>query len=423
MTTGHGLDILDGKVLLRFSHANKTGGGLEHYLNTLNRALLSRHHMTIIHAYLESDTREQNIHKEKIGEGSLIWLPLLKRTVHNSHISALPIKPVANTSLFQSLALKFSLFRKLVCLILYYKRKGSAIGEAVNCKEIIEKIKIDFSIDFMMIHSAGFFDAMDVIKIARKNRIPFGIQNHFNNKLFTNIRVAEHCYSAVAVAGVSNVGVPRNVMSKFVNLSDGIDISFYSRKTNRTPPKMSEKRNILLPARITPEKGQMDMLVAAVRLKEFGFNCFITFAGRVDDKNYANLLNEFAADNGISESVYFTGQVDQENLKELYEQSEIVALLSASEGLGRVLIEAQSMEIPCLAYDCGGVKEAVENNITGYLIPLGDINLLVEKTRLLLSDFNGAVEMGKAGRFNVQLRFSIDALVGRHEKFYERILS
>jgi glycosyltransferase involved in cell wall biosynthesis len=125
---------------------------------------------------------------------------------------------------------------------------------------------------------------------------------------------------------------------------------------------------------------------------------------------------------GLRDSVLILGQVSSETLRDWYAASDVVLLTTHSEGLGRVLLEAQAMQRPVVAYDVGGVREAVSHGVTGFLVAKGDVGDLTERIAHLLADSDGRRSMGEQGQRLVLDRFTVDALAGRHEQFYAAVI-
>jgi glycosyltransferase involved in cell wall biosynthesis len=76
----------------------------------------------------------------------------------------------------------------------------------------------------------------------------------------------------------------------------------------------------------------------------------------------------------------------------------VFALPSIQEGQGIVLLEAQASGVPVVAFDVGGVGEAVQNGETGFLAKLGNTNEFADAIMKLLSDETLRERMGTNGR-------------------------
>ena len=102
---------------------------------------------------------------------------------------------------------------------------------------------------------------------------------------------------------------------------------------------------------------------------------------------------------------------------------DVVVLPSSSEGLGRVLLEAQAMGKPVIAYESGGMPDALVAHKTGFLVKTGDYLALGERLKYLMNNPEQRFAMGESGRTFISQTFSVSALVARHERFYTKVLS
>ncbi|HLB42928.1 MAG TPA: glycosyltransferase, partial [Gammaproteobacteria bacterium] len=170
-------------------------------------------------------------------------------------------------------------------------------------------------------------------------------------------------------------------------------------------------------------KGQSDLIKACAMLKKQEFHIKVVLAGRSDSLLYEEQLKRQARELNVIDDILFVGQLNREQLRDWYGVSAVLAFPTYHhEGLPRILMEAQAMEVPCIVYDVGGTSEGIVHEKTGYLIPKGDLKLFTEKLRELLIDENRRKKMGKEARKFVEQRFSLQALAARHEAFYLRIL-
>jgi glycosyltransferase involved in cell wall biosynthesis len=118
---------------------------------------------------------------------------------------------------------------------------------------------------------------------------------------------------------------------------------------------------------------------------------------------------------------YFSFLGNRQDMKELMSQMDILIHPAINEPFGRVLIEAMAMEKPVVAYNCGGPKEIVTDNKTGYLVEPGDFAGLADKTIHLLQNSELRKQFGKAGRRRVIEKFNIERYVREMEKVFENM--
>jgi glycosyltransferase involved in cell wall biosynthesis len=276
-------------------------------------------------------------------------------------------------------------------------------------------------IDFLLLHWLSY-DVGRLIAAARKKGIPFGIINHFDNRRLEGRRVRSWLRAAAGIAGVSARGVPRSLRSRFVSVSDAVDVSYFDPALARRLDRR-EGALVLLPARIAHGKGHHDLLMSARDLALKGLNITLAFAGPADvgaESLRADLLHEIASLE-LGDRVSVLGQLAPDELRDWYAASDVVVLPSYHEGLGKVLLEAQAMGRPVVAYASGGIPDVVVNGQTGLLVRTGDRHALTSALEYLLTHPAGRRSMGVAAREFVARNFSIAALLDRHEQFYDEL--
>lgn len=103
-------------------------------------------------------------------------------------------------------------------------------------------------------------------------------------------------------------------------------------------------------------------------------------------------------------------------------QIDILIHPAINEPFGRVLIEAMSIGKPVIAYNCGGPKEIIVNNETGYLVEPYNYGEIAKKTILLLENEELRLQFGKAGRKRVIEKFNIEGYVSEMEDVFDYII-
>ncbi|MGH2773788.1 MAG: glycosyltransferase family 4 protein, partial [Actinomycetota bacterium] len=96
--------------------------------------------------------------------------------------------------------------------------------------------------------------------------------------------------------------------------------------------------------------------------------------------------------------VEFLGKLSADGVRELLDSVWALVVPSRTEGLGRVILEAQARARPVVAFAVGAVPELVEEGQTGLLVPAGDSFALGDAMARLLSDRKHAERLGRRGR-------------------------
>jgi teichuronic acid biosynthesis glycosyltransferase TuaC len=120
--------------------------------------------------------------------------------------------------------------------------------------------------------------------------------------------------------------------------------------------------------------------------------------------------------------VFMPGSLPHDEVRSWLNASDIFVLPSHNEGLPNVVLEAMSCERAVVATDVGGIGEAVEDGITGILVPPREVDHLKSALANLLENPGGRVEMGRRGRERVKARFSWGRSAGALIDAYDRLL-
>jgi glycosyltransferase involved in cell wall biosynthesis len=416
---------LDGRTIVRFAHAFATGGGVERYLDDLDHSLLSRNAVTIIRIFIGSPGALSES-KEAIGRGTLIKIPLPLADREN-----LQIAPDSEPTGIQwrSLFRDWILYNPVTWHLWtrrYLTNWKIALrpGQVVGAGRVIEGLYASGRGDLTMLHFFGGGDADEVVERSRSARVPYAVLNHFSNDRFSNLSIRKHVLFASGVSGVSGIGAPRYLRKNFQNLSDGIDVDFFHPSKGVIRKQSPDLPLVLLPARVVRTKGHLDLVDAAARLMKMGIDFNVGFVGRTGSAKFEDELRKTTGALGLSERVHFLGELSVEDLRDWYKSASIVAFPTYHhEGLPRILLEAQAMQVPVVAYATGGTAEGLIADKTGILLKTGDVAGLADGLRKLLADEAMRISMGRAGRQLVEKTFSLGALAARHEEFYTGIIS
>ena len=90
--------------------------------------------------------------------------------------------------------------------------------------------------------------------------------------------------------------------------------------------------------------------------------------------------------------------------------ADVLVLPSYREGFGTVVLEAAAVGLPTIASRIYGLTDAVQDQVTGLLFPVGDISALRSAMESMIADAPRRLEMGCAARQRALKEFSADAV-------------
>jgi L-malate glycosyltransferase len=123
---------------------------------------------------------------------------------------------------------------------------------------------------------------------------------------------------------------------------------------------------------------------------------------------------------GIFDRCVFVGK--QPRIVDYLCAADVLLLPSEQESFGLAALEAMACEVPVIASRVGGVPEVVDDDETGFLSPVGDLDKMAADAVRLLTDEKLRKEMGRRARDSAITRYSTDKIIPQYIEFYERVL-
>ncbi len=213
-----------------------------------------------------------------------------------------------------------------------------------------------------------------------------------------------------------NNGIIQEEQARYIKGS-GVDLKEFCY----TPELTEGKVRVILTARMIVEKGIFILTEAAEQLRhKYEDTVEFLLVGGLDDHPGAITKEQLDA---VCDGAYIQWLGFRTDVKELLQSSHIVAFPSYyMEGLPKSLIEADAIGRPVITCNSVGCKEAVIDGYNGYLIPTKNVNSLVDKLDVLISNPNLRNEMGRNSRKYAEEYFSIDVVIDRHLKIYNELI-
>ena len=149
---------------------------------------------------------------------------------------------------------------------------------------------------------------------------------------------------------------------------NAVDLSAFEFKFNCR--HANEPFSLLFAGRLCHPKGIFDLIQALARAR-FSARAHLTIVGDGPDRMQLAKLSRAL---GVEDKVTFAGAVS--SIASFLAESHALVLPSYSEGIPRVVMEAFAAGVPVIGTAIPGIKQLVEDESTGLLVPVADCDAL-----------------------------------------------
>jgi len=193
----------------------------------------------------------------------------------------------------------------------------------------------------------------------------------------------------------------------------GVDVEKF-----RPPEREEDPVRVLLAARMLRQKGVVEFVEAARRLRSEGGRALFLLVGDSDPTNPTSIEKEQLRAWGREDGIEWLGRLPHDRMPAVMRSVDVVCLPSYREGAAKVLLEAAASGRAIVTTDAPGCREAVEPGESGLLVPPRDPDALAEALGTLLRDPVLRGRMGRRGRELAVERFSIEVVVEETAEVY-----
>lgn len=221
----------------------------------------------------------------------------------------------------------------------------------------------------------------------------------------------------------SHVRAGRIPPARFVTVWNGIDdarvgVPDDARAVRRELGVSEDEMVCLSVGSLTFQKNHWSLLEAAQKVLSSGISArfLIVGAGPLELE-----LKERARELGVADRVLFLGE--RGDVPRILSAADIFVLASSWEGLPITVLEAMAAGVPCVATAVGGVPEAIDNGVNGYLVAPDEPHALARAIVRLASDASARKTMAKRARRTYESAFTAEQMARQTEALYELALS
>jgi len=199
----------------------------------------------------------------------------------------------------------------------------------------------------------------------------------------------------------------------FVIKGSGVDMDrfVYSDRKNRN------NISFILTSRMLRDKGVLEFINASKKVTVKFPDAKFLLVGNLDKFNLASLTEDELRYELLGTNVTWLGYRD--DIPALLKESDVMVLPSYREGLPKSLIEAAATGLPIITTDTVGCRECVDDGVNGFLVPIGDSDILAKKMIELIENPEMVKRMGKASRLKAEKEFSLKMVMDKTFGIYE----
>ncbi|PKQ44065.1 glycosyltransferase family 4 protein [Confluentibacter flavum] len=361
------------KKKIGFVIGSLSSGGAERVISTLSNELINKYDIVII-TFVKDDPFYSLNEKIKV--------IACKETISTP------------TSIFQSLRLNLELLK--------------------GVSKVIKTEKIDIII--------GFITSANIVATlaAKLNKIP-SIISERNNPMITDVPkfwvLMRHLVYPKAdklilqTEGVKKFYKDRIKSNKIVILPNPISKDLSSLRDDKV-----KKENIILTVGRLDKNKCHDLIINAFKgVKSNDWKLLIVGVGPME-----NNLKELIKISNLQDSVKLLGKV--KDIHKYYNSAGVFVFASRTEGFPNALLEAMYFGMPTISTDCNfGPSEIIENGKNGYLIPVGDQEMLEKRLKTLIDNEQLRVKFSKNAKLATE-RFHSDTVVKKWEEVISSLI-
>lgn len=185
-----------------------------------------------------------------------------------------------------------------------------------------------------------------------------------------------------------------------------------------TPLPKNKIPKIIFPARMLWDKGVNEFVEASKKINSSKIIANFYLVGSYDPENINAVSIEYLNNLKLQKGIEWIGH--SEEMTKIYKNSTLVVLPSYKEGFPKSLQEAASIGRAIITTNTSGCRDAIDDKLSGFLVPVKDFNILSEKILFLLKNRDTLITMGQNSRNKAVNEFDENIVINKHFQIYDR---
>jgi glycosyltransferase involved in cell wall biosynthesis len=184
---------------------------------------------------------------------------------------------------------------------------------------------------------------------------------------------------------------------------------------------LAQSWDLLYAGLLIPRKNVHILIEAFAQIAPDVPAAHLWLVGKPENQEYTEQLKTQVERLDLKDRVIFVGAVQQKELAGYMARARAMALVSSSEGLPRVIMEAMFGGLVVIGSRVSGIPEVIRDGVTGYLVPPDDTTALVGALRKVYEDAD-IDTMGQRARAFAQAFFSRQSYINGYKRLLETAL-
>ena len=191
------------------------------------------------------------------------------------------------------------------------------------------------------------------------------------------------------------------------------------RLPEKQTPVPTRSRSVVMFGSINANKGQDLLVKAFAALQPLDAVLYLYGTIGLSARSFVAGLREFVGTNGLKDVIRFPGPT--QNAPDVFKRAYLLVHSSLNECLSISLLEAMAYGVPVVANDIAGMREIIIDGVNGFVVPVGSVESMAEKMKLLLTDVELWERISSAGLRTVAEQFDMRTRVVEFVLMYQAV--
>jgi glycosyltransferase involved in cell wall biosynthesis len=292
-----------------------------------------------------------------------------------------------------------------------------AVWDTVSLMQVVSALR-DLRPDLLATHTAkaGFVGRA----AAKLTGTPCFFTPH--GVSFINRRTGRHIKFRLALeqlaarSGATIIAVSeaeKRIAVEHLRLQEGQIATIHNGLPDYIPHRRLDRSRlcITMVARFEEQKDHATLLQALSTLAHLDWELKLAGTGPL-----LSAAKWMAEQRGIASRVHFLNECS--NIPHLLAETDIFTLVTNWESFPISILEAMRSGLPIVATDTGGICEAIDDGVNGFLVPRADALILAERLSRLIISAELRMRMGSQSREQFLKRFEMRLMLDKTEAMY-----